>query len=71
MGDRRKLFPVKGGPGSMLPTKSGNAELGGKLGKGFCRLAVALAPPFNETFNPNGGLSASKKPFSAKLARLA
>src|ERR1700733_5890558 len=56
MGDRRKLFPVKGGPGSMLPTKFGNEEVGGKFGKGFCRVAVALAPPFSETFNPNGGL---------------
>jgi hypothetical protein len=55
----------------MLPTKFGNEELGGKFGKGFCRLAVALAPPFNETFNPNGGLRASKKPFPAKLVRFA
>ena len=71
MGDRRNLFPVNGGPGSMLPTKFGNEELGGKFGKGFCRLAVALAPPFSEAFNANGGLRASNKPFAAKLVRFA
>ena len=39
MGERRKLFPVNGGPGSVVPMKFGNAEFGGKFGKGFvsCR----------------------------------
>jgi hypothetical protein len=55
----------------MLPTKFGNEEFGGKFGKGFCRLAVALAPPFSEAFNANGGLTASNKPFAAKLVRFA
>jgi hypothetical protein len=55
----------------MLPTKFGNEELGGKFGKGFSRLAVALAPPFSEAFNANGGLRASCKPFPAKLVRFA
>ena len=71
MGDRRNLFPVNGGPGSMLPTKFGNEEFGGKFGKGFSRLAVALAPPFSAAVNANGGLRASNKPFPAKLVRFA
>ena len=70
-GVRRKLLPVNGGPGSMLPTKFGNEELGGKFGKGFSRLAVALAAPFSEALNANGGLRASCKPFPAKLVRFA
>ena len=70
-GDRRKLFPVNGGPGSMLPTKFGNEELGGRFGKGFARLAAALAPPFSEALNANGGLRASSEPFPAKLVRFA
>ncbi len=71
MGVRRKLVPVNGGPGNMLPTKLGNDELGGRFGKGFARLAAALAPPFSEALNANGGLRASCKPFAAKLARFA
>src|SRR5260370_4291040 len=55
----RNLFPVNGGPGSMLPMKFGNEEAGGRLGKGFCRLAAALAPPTSEAFNVNGGLGTS------------
>ena len=54
-GERRNLFPVNGGLGSMLPTKFGKEEFGGKFGKGFSRLAVALAPPFSATPNANGG----------------
>lgn len=42
---RRNAFPVNGGPGSILPTKFGNEEVGGRSGKGSCRLAAALAPP--------------------------
>ena len=71
MGERRKLFPVNGGPGSMVPAKFGNAEFGGKFGKGFSKLAVALAAPFSEALNANGGLRASCKPFAAKLVRFA
>src|SRR5260370_42252990 len=66
-GVRRKLLPINGGPGSILPTKFGNEELGGKFGRGFSRLAVALAPPFSEAFNANGGLGGKKKAFSAKM----
>jgi hypothetical protein len=39
----------------MLPKKFGKEEFGGKFGKGFSRLAVALAPPFSATPNANGG----------------
>ena len=70
-GLRRKLLPVNGGPGSMVPTKFGNEEFGGKFGRGFSRLAVALAALFSEAINPNGGLRASNKPFPAKLVRFA
>jgi len=70
-GVRGKLAPVNGGPGSMLPTKFGNEELGGRFGKGLARLAVALAPPFSDALNANGGLRASCKPFPAKLVRFA
>jgi hypothetical protein len=55
----------------MLATKFGNEELGGRFGKGFSRLAFALAPPFSEAFNANGGLRAINKPFPAKLVRFA
>jgi hypothetical protein len=71
LGDTRNLFPVNGGPGSMLATKLGNEELIGKFGKGFSRLAAALAPPVSEAFNANGGLRASNRPFPAKLVRFA
>jgi len=71
MGDRRKLFAVNGGPGSMLPRKFGYEEFGGKFGKGLSMLADALAPPFSEAFNANGGLRASNEPFPSKLMRLA
>ena len=70
-GDRRNLFPVNGGPGSMVPTKFGKEEFGGKFGKGFSRLAVALAPPVSATPSANGGTTASKMPFPAKLVRFA
>src|SRR5689334_23750028 len=53
---RRNLFPVNGGPGSMLATKLGKEEFGGRLGKGFCRLAAALAPPVRTAESVNGGL---------------
>jgi len=71
MGERRKLFPTNGGPGSMLPTKFGNEELGGKFGKGLSKLAVALGAPLSTAFNANGGLRASNEPFPAKLVRFA
>jgi hypothetical protein len=71
MGLRRKLLPVKGGPGSIVPTKFGKEELGGKFGKGLCRLAVALAAPFSTAFNAKGGLRASNEPFPEKLVRFA
>ena len=70
-GDRRNLFPVNGGLGSMLATKFGNEEAGGRFGKGFCRLAAALAPPGSTTLNANGGFRASNKAFPAKLMRFA
>jgi hypothetical protein len=59
---RRNLFSVNGGPGSMLAAKFGNEEAGGRSGKGFCRLAAALAPPNSETPNVNGGLGTVPKP---------
>src|SRR5258707_15401521 len=65
-GVRRKLLPINGGPGSILPTKFGNEELGGKFGTGFSRLAVALGPPFSEAFNANGGVRGKKKPIPAQ-----
>ena len=68
---RRNLFPVNGGPGSMLATKFGNEEVGGRFGKGFCRLAAALAPLLSAIVNANGGLGASSKPAPAKLVRFA
>jgi len=71
MGLLRKLLPVNGGPGSMVPTKFGNEELGGKFGKGLSRLAVALAAPFSTVVNANGGLRASNEPFPSKLVRFA
>ena len=71
LGVRRNLLPVNGGPGSMLATKFGNEELGGKFGKGFSRLAAALAPPVSEAFNAKGGLRASNVPFPSKLVRFA
>src|SRR5258707_12120262 len=69
-GVRRKLLPINGGPGSILPTKFGNEELGGKFGRGFSRLAVALAPPFSEAFNANGGVRDSKKQITAEQGRV-
>ena len=71
MGLRRKLLAVKGGLGSTVPTKFGNEELGGNFGKGFSRLAVALAAPISAAVNANGGLRASNKPLPAKLVRFA
>src|SRR5258705_11655929 len=67
-GVRRKLLPENGGPGSMLPTKFGNEEFGGKFGKGFWRLAVELAPPFSEAFNAKGGVNPRKKSLPEKQA---
>jgi hypothetical protein len=55
LGVRRIRFPVNGGPGRMFAAKFGKEEFGGRLGKGFRRLAAALAPPFSEAFNANGG----------------
>src|ERR1700757_4611182 len=71
VGVPRNLFSVNGGPGSMLPRKFGNEELGGKFGKGFSRLAVALAPPVSVTLNANGGVRACNKPFPAQPVRVA
>src|SRR5246127_3213544 len=71
VGVPRNLLSVNGGPGSMLPRKFGNEELGGKFGKGFSRPAVALAPAVSVTLNANGGLRASNKPFPAKLVGVA
>jgi len=71
VGVPRSLFPVNGGPGSMLATKFGKEELGGRSGKGCCRLAAAFAPPVSVAVNANGGFRASNKPLPAKLARLA
>ena len=70
-GDRRNLFPVNGGPGSMVPTKFGNEELAGRFGKGLTRLAVALAAPISTAFNANGGLRAINEPLPSKLVRFA
>src|SRR5260370_13727874 len=70
-GVRRKWSPVNGGPGSMLTRKFGNEEFGGKVGKGLCRVAAALAPPVSETRNVNGGVRASSSPFSAKMVPIA
>src|SRR5260370_5031594 len=70
-GVRRKWSPVNGGPGSMLTRKFGNEEFGGKVGKGLCRVAAALAPPVSETRNVNGGVRESSSPFPAKLVRFA
>jgi hypothetical protein len=71
MGLRRKLLAVNGGPGSMVPTKFGNEELGGKFGKGLSRLEVALAAPLSTAFNANGGLRANNVPFPSNLVRFA
>src|SRR5260370_41025978 len=55
----------------MLTRKFGNEEFGGKVGKGLCRVAAALAPPVSETRNVNGGVRASSSPFPARLVRFA
>jgi len=68
---RRNLFPVNGGPASMLATKFGNEELGGRFGKGFCRLAAALAPPVRTAESVNGGEKISSEEFPLKLRRFA
>ena len=68
---RRNLFPLNGGPGSMLATKFGNEEAGGRFGKGFCRLAAALAPAYCEASNVNGGLGTSPMPSPTTLMRFA
>ena len=68
---RRNLFPVNGGPGSMLPTKFGKEEFGGRFGKGFCRLAGALAPPVRTAESVNGGLKINSELFPLKLIRFA
>src|SRR5258706_16422581 len=68
---RGNLFPVNGGPGSMLATKFGKEEVGGRYGKGFCRLAAALAPPSSAASNTNGGLKAISAAFPPKLTRVA
>src|SRR5258708_39546737 len=68
---RGNLFPVNGGPGSMLATKFGKEEVGGRLGKGFCRLAAALAPPFSAASNTNGGLKVISATFPPKLMGVA
>src|SRR5258708_36079597 len=63
---RGNLFPVNGGPGSMLATKFGKEEVGGRLGKGFCRLAAALAPPSSAASNTNGGVKIPTSTFPPK-----
>ena len=68
---RRNAFPRNGGPGSILPTKFGNEAVGGRSGKGCCRLAAALAPPVKTAESVNGGLKVSGTPFPPKLMRLA
>src|SRR5260370_20506507 len=68
VGVPRNLFPVNGGPGSMLATKFGNEELGGRYGKGCCRLAAAFAPPVSVAVNANGGVRASKKTITPETA---
>jgi hypothetical protein len=55
----------------MFATKFGNEEVGGRFGKGFCRLAAALAPPIRTTESVNGGSKSSWEEFPLKLSRFA
>src|ERR1700752_2198632 len=66
---RKNAFPVNGGPGSILPTKFGNEEVGGRSGKGCCRLAAALAPPGKTAESGKGGLKVRGTPFSPQRMR--
>src|SRR5260370_42054369 len=67
---RGNLFPVNGGPGSMLATKFGKEEVGGRFGKGLCRLAAALAPPSSAASNTNGGVEVNSATIPSQPMRL-